>query len=104
MSNGKFEGSGEEVVRVRMPDEGEMFGVVTEMSGSGRMRANCQDGKERMIRIPGKLRKRVWTRPGDIIILKPWEIEGEKKADLIWRYTKPQIGWLEKNGYLKELV
>ena len=54
--------------------------------GGSRMKVACKDGKERMCRIPGKLRNRVWVRDGDVVIVKPFEIEGDKKGDVIWRY------------------
>lgn len=91
----------EEIIRVKLPGRGEMFAWVTEMSGSGRMKTRCQDGKDRMIRIPGKLKKKIWVKAGDLIVVTPWEIEGDSKGDLIWKYTKPQVEWLSKNGYLK---
>ena len=33
-------------VRVRMPRENEIFGVVTELLGGSRMRVQCKDGPE----------------------------------------------------------
>lgn len=93
----------EEVIRVRTPRPGELLARVIEMSGASRMRAECEDGKTRMIRIPGKLRKRVWTRVGDIILIVPWEIEKDTKANLEWRYTETQVEWLKKKGILKNL-
>jgi len=63
-----------------------MWAVVTEMSGGSRMRALCADGKTRMIRIGGKLKKRVWCRERDLIIVKPWVVQTDEKADLVYRY------------------
>ncbi len=88
-----------EVVRVRLPKEGEVFGFVFQMLGSNRIKVNCMDGMERICRIPGKLKKRIWIREGDLVIVKPWEFQHEK-ADVIWRYTRPQAAWLKKRGYL----
>ncbi len=92
----------EEVVRVRLPDKskGEMFGIVTTMLGAGHVKVKCEDGKERLGRIPGKLRKKIWIREGDIVIIVPWSFQDEK-CDIIWRYTNPQVEWLERKGYLK---
>ena len=63
-----------------------MFAVVIEMTGGSRMRALCGDGKTRMIRIGGKLKKRMWCRENDLIIVKPWTIQSDQKADLVYRY------------------
>ena len=72
--------------RSRLPKQGEMFAVVVEMSGGSRMRALCADNKTRMIRIGGKLKKRMWCRENDLIIVKPWVIQSDAKADLVYRY------------------
>jgi translation initiation factor 1A len=53
-----------------------------------------------MGRIPGKMKKRIWIREGDVVIVIPWEIENEK-ADVVWRYTGPQVDWLQRKGFLK---
>ena len=72
--------------RIRLPKGDEMFAVVVEMSGGSRMRALCADNKTRMIRIGGKLKKRMWCRENDLIIVKPWVIQSDQKADLVYRY------------------
>ncbi|MHC1566518.1 MAG: translation initiation factor eIF-1A [Candidatus Syntropharchaeia archaeon] len=91
----------EEVVRVRIPkkEEGEIVGVVENMLGANRLLVRCADGVTRMARIPGKLKKRVWIRVGDVVIVVPWEFQNEK-ADVVWRYTRPQVEWLQKKGYI----
>lgn len=55
-----------------------------------------------MGRIPGsmKRRKRNWINEGDVVIAVPWEIQ-DSKADVVWRYTRNQMNWLENKGYLK---
>ena len=93
----------EEIERIRIPKEGEMLGIVELMLGSDKLRVQCNDGKERVVRIPGKLRKRVWIRVGDLILIQPWKVMSDRRADVIWRYTRTQAGWLEKKGYLKNI-
>ncbi len=56
-----------------------------------------------MARIPGKLKKRVWIREGDVVIIVPWEFQTEK-ADVVWRYTGPQVNYLQRNGFLKGAI
>ena len=91
----------EEIARTRIPKEGELLGLVELMLGSDKLRVQCDDGKERIVRIPGKLRKRVWIRVGDLILIQPWKVMSDRRADVIWRYTKTQAKWLERKGYLK---
>ena len=69
MGKKKFQPSQEEleIARIRVPKEGEVLGIVELMLGGDKMRVRCDDGKVRICRIPGKLRKRVWIRVGDLI-------------------------------------
>jgi translation initiation factor 1A len=91
----------EEVVRVRIPKGRELLAIVEARLGSNKLRVFCQDEKVRIGRIPGRLRKRMWIREGDVVIVEPWEIQGNERGDVIWKYTKAQTKWLRKNGYLK---
>ena len=72
--------------KLRLPRNDEMFAVITEMSGGSRMRALCADGNTRMIRIGGKLKRKVWCRERDLILIKPWTVQSDQKADLVYRY------------------
>lgn len=95
-------GEGEVITRVRTPrkEDREVLGVVTGMLGASRVMVRCMDGVTRICRIRGKMKKRVWVREGDIVIVVPWEIENDK-GDVTWRYTGPQANWLERKGYLR---
>lgn len=72
--------------------------IVTGMMGGSRMRVSCKDGKERLCRIPGKMRNKIWVREGDVVIVRPYEIEGDKKGDIIWRYHPLQARILKERG------
>ncbi len=88
--------------RIRKPKEGEVFALVVQMLGVNKIKATTPDGKDILVRIPGKLKKRVWVREGDVIIIKPWDFE-PTKADLVWRYMGNQIDNLKRKGLLKGL-
>ena len=91
--------SGQNTTRkIRFPRKDEQFAVVVEMSGGSRMRALCADNKTRMIRIGGKLKKRMWCRENDLIIVKPWVIQSDQKADLVYRYLPT-----ERNRVLRKI-
>jgi len=97
--------SDEELVsRIRLPrrNDGEMFAIATQLHGTNQIRALCEDKQERMCRIPGKLKKRVWIREGDLIVIKLWDFQ-PIKADIVWRYLGVQKSHLEKKGLLKNL-
>jgi translation initiation factor 1A len=91
----------ETFTRVRLPRKGEVLGVVIGMMGASRMLVDCLDGKERLCRIPGKIKRFVWVRDGDVVLVKPWTVEPDKKADLVWRYTRLQADWLKREGHMK---
>jgi len=88
-------------VRVRVPRERdrEVLGTVERLLGANRLKVRCMDGKVRLARIPGKMKKRIWIREGDVVIVVPWSFQDEK-ADVVWRYTFPQVGWLQRKGFL----
>ena len=97
--NNESEGVG----RVRTPDEGEFLAVVLNKMGYGRLKLYCSDGKERIGRIPGSKRRRMWIDTDDVVLIEPWDIQGDEKCDIIWHYSNAQKDWLEENGYLDEL-
>jgi translation initiation factor 1A len=92
----------EEFTRVRLPQkrDNEILGIVESLLGANKLRVRCMDGVVRLVRIPGKMKKRLWIRDGDVIIIVPWSFQNEK-ADAIWKYTGPQVNWLERKGFLK---
>ncbi|WP_243675020.1 translation initiation factor IF-1A [Vulcanisaeta distributa] len=57
-----------------------------------------QDGKIRLVRIPGKYRKKMWLRVGDYILVAPWDFE-PNRADLIYKYEKNEVNELRQSGY-----
>ena len=90
-----------EYIRVRLPKEGEVLGVVTQILGADRLKVRCTDGHTRVVRIPGKYRKRLWTRQNDIVSVMPWyDLQEDTRADLVYRYRRNQAEWLEKKGYI----
>jgi len=76
--------------------------VVREMSGGSRMLAMCEDGQMRMIRIGGKFKKRMWCRENDLILIKPWVVQSEKKADLVYRYLPTERKWILSRDIIPE--
>lgn len=105
MNKGKFSKPGEtgEVIRLRMPWKNQTFGVVDQRLGGSRMRIRCLDGKTRICRIPGRLKRSLWVREGNIVIVEPWELGGDEKGDIIYKYTNAQVALLKKKGHLKAL-
>lgn len=90
----------EERKRLRFPREGEVLGLVLGLMGGSRMKVACKDGKERMCRIPGKLKNKIWVKEGDVVIVRPFSIQGDSKGDVIWRYFPLQARILKEEGYI----
>lgn len=88
------------ITRAPLPKGEEVIGIIEQRLGGNKMKVNCLDGKTRNCRVPGRLRRRLWLRPGDIVIVEPWELD-KNKADIIMKYRPNQIEWLKKKGYLK---
>jgi len=80
--------------KARLPTKNELFAVVREMSGGSRMVAMCEDGKMRMIRIGGRFKKRMWCRENDLILVRPWVVQSDAKADLVYRYLPTERKWI----------
>jgi len=92
------------ITKVKFPNKklGEMFARVVDIFGNDRMQVFCEDGEHRVGRIRGKIKKRVWIRRGDLVIVNPWEFETQTKdklgkCEISWRYTNAEIQWLERN-------
>jgi translation initiation factor 1A len=83
-----------------LPATTDVLGVAVKMFGFDRIMVKCQDGHERMCRIRGKIKRRVWIREGDIVLVSPWDFQADTRGDIIWRYTRGQAEWLRKKGYL----
>jgi translation initiation factor 1A len=92
---------GTPTVRVRLPKKwnNEQFAYAETMQGANHIRVRCLDGVTRMGRIRGAIKKRVWIREGDTIIVIPWSFQ-DSKCDIVYRYLRPQSDWLRKNQYI----
>ncbi len=92
-----------EVVRVPLPRQGEMLGVIDKLLGAARMYVRCVDGKTRLGRVPGSMMRKLYIEQGDLVIIKPWEYEEDTKCDILYKYRKVQVSWLRRKGYLAKL-
>lgn len=92
---------GEEVGRLPLPrrDRGEIFGIANQLLGAARIRVMCEDSVPRMGRITGKMKKKMWIREGDLLILRPWGFQ-EGKADILFRYSRTQATYLARRNLL----
>lgn len=95
----------EEYIRLQLPNrkKNEMFAIADRLMGGSRINVVCADGKSRMARIPGRMKRKQRVRAGDLVIVKPWEIQDDK-ADIIFRYRRTQAIVLSRRNLLPEEI
>ena len=84
--------------RARLPKTALQYPVIKELSGGSRMPSLCVYGHTRMVRIGGRFKKRMWCRVNDLIIIEPWVVQSNEKADLVYRYLPAERNWLLRNN------
>ena len=89
-----------QITRAPLPKGREVIGIIEQRYGGNKMKVNCLDGKERNCRVPGRLKRKLWLRPDDVVIIEPWELD-DAKGDVVLKYHSNQIEWLKRNGFLK---
>ena len=82
------------------PNKNDILGIVINNYGQTRMNIKCQDGETRICRVRGKMKKRVWVREGDVVLISPWDFQSDEKGNIIFRYTRNQASLLRNRGYL----
>ena len=90
-----------EINRLVLPGENEVLGIAEKMLGYDRIMVKCQDGFTRLCRIRGKMRRKVWIRINDVVLVSPWDFQTDTRGDIMFRYKSNQNEWLRSNGYLK---
>jgi translation initiation factor 1A len=87
--------------RVRLPKENEVIGIVEKRLGGNKMQVECFDGNTRICRVPGRFKRSLWIRPGDVVLVEKWEIGGEEKGDIIYKYAPAEVEKLKELGLFK---
>ena len=77
------------------------YAYVKENNGSGHFRVLCTDGLERMGVLRGSMRKRVWVRKGDIVLVTLRDFE-DSKADIVHKYNGAEVSRLSNMGEVPE--
>jgi len=89
-------------IRVLLPKGKEKIGIIEQRLGGNKMMVKCMDNKSRNCRVPGRLKRKLWLRPGDIVIIEPWELDNNK-GDVLFKYRPIEVDWLRKNNFLKQI-
>ena len=100
---GKRKVLSESEIRPRVPNfDYEVLGIVERLLGYDRFTIRCFDGHTRMCRVRGKMKRRVWIRINDIVIVSPWDFQSDTRGDIVYRYRRNQVNWLKDHGYLRD--
>ncbi len=89
-------------VRIRIPRNKEIIGIVLQRLGGNRMEVKCTDGKTRNCRVPGRFKRKFWLRPHDLILIVPWP-DDDHKGEIVFQYQPNTISQLKKRGLIKNL-
>ena len=84
-------------------EEGQEYGQILRLLGSGRVEVNCFDNVKRLCTIRGKLRHRVWMNAGDLILVSLRDF-GDDKADIIHKYYPEEAFELQELGEIPENI
>lgn len=107
----KHGGATKKVVMIdRQPDQ--MYARILRNLGGDRMVVFCNDGKQRLCLIRGGMRKRVWMRAGDLVLISVRDFEKKaevgsselEKGDIIAKYDEDLIPLLKKEPDFNQIL
>lgn len=83
---------------LQFAEDGQQYAKVTKRLGDGRFEVLClADGQTRLAHVRGKLWKRVWIVPSDLVLLglRAWQ---DQKADIIHKFNSDEERELASMG------
>ncbi len=84
---------------LRKPLEGEVLGTIIQLVGYDRAKVKCADNKIRICRIPGRMKKKIWLKENDVVLVAPWDFQADSRGDIIYKYEKEEVKKLKEAGY-----
>ena len=83
--------------------EDQEYGQVTKLLGNCRLEVACFDGVNRLCHIRGSMRKKVWIKIHDVVLVSLREFE-QGKADIIYKFEIPEINYLKKENEIPDNI
>jgi translation initiation factor 1A len=85
-------------------EDDQMYGRVVKLLGNCNVLVFCNDGYERLCHIRGKMRKKVWISPGDIVLVSlrdmdPHAKKGAERGDICAKYDSKVLQRLKDTAY-----
>ncbi|KAJ1879025.1 translation initiation factor activity protein, partial [Kickxella alabastrina] len=89
-------------------DDEQEYAYVTKMLGHGHLQATSMTGEILRVSIRGKLRKKVWITPGNLVLVSAREFETVKEdtvrnVDLILKYNDDEEAQLKRYGEIPDV-
>lgn len=91
--------SGNDLKNIIFKEVDQEYGQVTALLGNCRLRLNCIDGKIRLGKIRGAIRKKMWISMNDVVLVSLRDFEDDK-CDVLYAYKAPEVKYLQKLGEL----
>ena len=86
--------------------EDQQYGVITKMLGDCRVHLRYINEKGKMVEtmgiIRGKLRKRVWMRVEDVVLVA--QRDYDERVDIIAKYSDEEVRKLKRRGEINKLL
>ena len=89
---------------LQFKEDGQEYGQVLRLLGSGRVEVQCVDGKKRTCLIRGSMRNRVWIHAGDIVLIGLRDFGDDGKADVMLKYYDEEARELQELGELPDSI
>ena len=89
---------------LQFKEDGQEYGQVLRLLGSGRVEVYCIDGKKRTCLIRGSMRNRVWIHTGDILLIGLRDFGDDAKGDVMLKYYDVEALELQELGELPESI
>jgi len=83
--------------------DGQIYGKVTKLLGSCRMRVACLDGVERLAHVRGALQKRAWVAVHDVVLVSLRAFQ-DAKGDIVYKYNSEEVHTLKRAGEIPETM
>ena len=78
------------LVAAAVDEESALYAFVREVNGHGHYRVFCNDGKERLGVLRGCMKRRVWVRCNDVVLVTTRDYQ-ESKADIVHKYGSDEV-------------
>jgi translation initiation factor 1A len=85
-----------------LPQQSELPGHIVKAIGGDNIIVNCPVGKVMTCRIGGKIKRRMWIRENDLVLVAPWNFP-PGRVDIIWQYIAAHADKLEQDGNPNDL-